>query len=189
MVSKSPAFVSRHSRAEVPSVGRLRGYEMKRSLLNLPLKMRAPFFCGYLCIQLALLIHARSSPDFLFGFQMFNASSELKITLFRKLRARRNRPGRLVPVQNGSWQAKDETGTRLSYHWSDRVHDGVLGTLDRYVHASYGLEAQLFRLQRALDDVAQHLPGDTETEALVALVETRKNGRDGSQVRLTGSRE
>lgn len=157
---------------------------MKRSLLDLPpppSRLRAVFFFGYLCAQVALLFRAQASPDFVFGFQMFNASSELKIALFRRLRHKR-----LVRVTEGEWQVRGADGAVHTYRWNDRVRDGVLGTLDRYVHASYGLDAQLFRLQFALNDVAAHLPDDHETQALVALVETRKNGRQGPQVRLTG---
>jgi hypothetical protein len=163
---------------------------MKRAFFNLklPERLRPVCFFGYLGIQAALLTRAQSSPDFVFGFQMFNASSELKITLFRKLRPGHKRLSRLVPVTDGAWQVKGRDGGFRSYRWNDRVHDGVLGTLDRFVHASYGLDAQLFRLQLALDDVVQHLPGDDETEALVALVDTRKNGRDQAPVRLTGAR-
>jgi hypothetical protein len=163
---------------------------MKRAFFNLklPEKLRPLCFFGYLGIQAAVLIRAQRSPDFVFGFQMFNASSELRIALFRQLRPSHKRPSKLVPVTDGTWQVKGQDGTLRSYRWSDRIHDGVLGTLDRFVHASYGLDAQLFRLQFALDDVAQHLPGDDETEALVALVDTRKNGRDQPQRRLTSSR-
>lgn len=156
---------------------------MKRSVLDLPPRLRWVFFCSYLCVQVALLLRAQASPDFVFGFQMFNASSELKIVLFRKVRHKR-----LVRVIDGAWTVKDNNGALRTISWNDRVHDGVLGTLDRYVHAPYGLDAQLFRLQFALNDVAAHLENDHGTQALVALVETRKNGHDGEQVRLTGAR-
>lgn len=155
---------------------------MPRSLLDLSPRLRGVFFCAYLIAQVTLLVRAQSSPDFVFGFQMFNASSDMKISLFRKLR--RKGRSRLVPVQDGTWQALDHAGQPHEFHWQDRVHDGVLGSLDRYVHASYGLEAQLFRLQFALRDVASHLSGDDETEALIAVVDTVKNGRAREQVRL-----
>jgi hypothetical protein len=113
---------------------------------------------------------------------MFNASSDMKISLFREIR-RKGRT-RLVPIQGGAWEVEGRDGKRREYRWQDRVHDGVLGRLDQYVHASYGLEAQLFRLQFALRDVATHLPGDDETEALLAVVDTVKNGRERAQVRL-----
>lgn len=159
---------------------------MARSLLDLPLHARAPFFFGYLSVQVAILIYAQQSPDLVFGFQMFNASSEMKITLLRQVR--RKGRSRLAPISDGAWQAKDARGAAHDFHWQDRIHDGVLGTLDRYVHASYGLDAQLFRLQFALNDVAAHIPDDRETEALVAVVDTIKNGREQKQVRLRAAR-
>jgi hypothetical protein len=159
---------------------------MPRSLLNLRAPLRKLFFCGYLATQLWLLFRAQYSPDLVFGFQMFNASSELKISLFRKLR-RRGRP-RLVSVRDGAWEVKDRAGARHTYRWQDRVRNGNLSTLDRFVHAAYGLDAQLFRLQFALRDFVQHLPGDDETEALIAEVDTLKNGREAGHVRLQADR-
>jgi capsule polysaccharide export protein KpsE/RkpR len=46
------------------------------------------------------------------------------------------------------------------------------------------LNAQLFRLQAALDDVVSHMPDDPRTRALVAEVETVRNGQPGPVVRL-----
>jgi len=159
---------------------------MARSLLDLPRKARAPFFCAYLAAQLVILARAQRSPDFVFGFQMFNASSNMTISLFREVRHKGRR--KLVPVRAGTWEAKDERGTTHTFRWQDRVHDGVLGTLDASVHASYGLDAQLYRLQFALEDVASHTPEDRETEALIAHVETLKNGRDRGEVHLRANR-
>lgn len=160
--------------------------QMPRSLLDLPLKARAPFFFAYLLAQLAISIWALKSPDFVFGFQMFNASSDMKISLYRRVSYKGR--SRLIAVRDGAWQAKDAQGRTHEFRWQERVHDGVLGTLDTYVHASYGLEAQLFRLQFALQDVASHVPGDAQTEAFVALVDTVKNGREYRQVRLEAAR-
>ncbi len=159
---------------------------MPRSSLDLSPRLRGVFFCTYLVGQLALLFHAQTSPDFVFGFQMFNASSDIRISLFRQIQ--RKGRARLVPVHDGAWQVVDGAGVAHEFHWQDRIHDGVLGNLDHYVHASYGLEAQLFRLQFALRDVAAHLPDDDETRALVAVVDTLKNGRAPEQVRLSASR-
>jgi hypothetical protein len=159
---------------------------MPRSLLDLPLRARSVFFFSYLVLQIALLVRAQRSPDFVFGFQMFNASSDMHIRLFRQIR-RRGR-ARLVPVVDGTWTVNDGTGGTRDVHWQDRVHDGVLANLDRTVHASYGLDAQLFRLQFALRDVVSHLPVGDDTEALVAVVETVKNGREPGRVRLRADR-
>lgn len=159
---------------------------MRHSPLDLSARFRAPFFVGYLVLQLGLLIYAQRTPDLVFGFQMFNASSELKITLQRKLR-RKGRV-RVVPVRDGAWEVRTRAGELRTYRWQDRVRDGVLGNLDRFVHASYGLDAQLFRLRYALRDVAAHLPDDDETLALIALVDTVKNGRAQPRVRFEAER-
>lgn len=161
-------------------------HEMPRSLLNLSPNLRPLFFCAYLLTQLALLFRAQNSPDLVFGFQMFNASSQLKISLFRKVHRRGH--SRIVPVRDGAWELKDHSGIRHTYRWQDRVRYSRLAALDRFVHASYGLDAQLFRLQLALRDFVLHLPGDEETEALIAEVDTLKNGREAGHVRLQADR-
>ncbi len=81
---------------------------MPRSLLNLNPRLRPLFFCAYLAMQLWLLVRAHYSPDLVFGFQMFNASSQLKISLFRKVR-RRGR-SRVVAIRDGFWETKDRSG-------------------------------------------------------------------------------
>jgi len=159
---------------------------MTRSRFDLPLRARAPFFFGYLALQTALFVWAQKNPDFVFGFQMFNASSDMKIALYRKLRTK----GRLrfEPVRDGTWQVTDAAGTVHVYRWQDRVHDGVLSQLGTFVHASYGLPGQLYRLQFALQDVLRHATEDHDTVALVAVVDTLKNGRERGHVRLEGTR-
>ena len=155
---------------------------MTRSILDIPRRFRPAFCGGYLVVQLTVLLGAQASPDRVFGFQMFNASSSIKISLFRKVRQRGR--SRVVKVHDGTWQARDRQGVVHTYHWQDRVRSGVLSVLDHSVHASYGIEAQLFRLRLALADVQSHLPGDDETEALIAVVDTLQNGREAAQVRL-----
>jgi len=159
---------------------------MPRSLLNLSPHLRPVFFCAYLATQLVLVVRAQKSPDLVFGFQMFNASSELKISLFRKVR-RRDR-SKVVAVRDGAWELKDHSGERHTYRWQDRLPRNQLATLDRFMHASYGLDAQLFRLQAALADFVRHLPGDEETEAVIAEVDTRINGGELGHVRLQADR-
>lgn len=132
-------------------------------------------------VELGGIAWGQRTPDHAFGFQMFNESSRLTIYLKREVRTKRGRS--LVPVQNGHWQAPGPGGAQRDYVWQDRVNDVVLRRLDVSVHASYGLDAQLFRLQAALDDMVRHIPDDTRTLALVADVETLRNGVTGS-VRL-----
>lgn len=162
------------------------GHEMPRSLLDLNPRLRPVFFCAYLAVQLVLVLRAQKSPDLVFGFQMFNASSELKISLFRKVR--RHGRSRVVPVRDGAWESKDRSGTRRTYRWQDFVRYPKLATLDRFVHAAYGLDAQLFRLRLALRAFAQQLPADEETDALIAEVDTLKNGREAGHVVLRADR-
>jgi hypothetical protein len=122
------------------------------------------------------------TPDHAFGFQMFNESSRLTIHLKREVKTKRGR--QLVAVPGGHWRAPDASGTMRDYSWRDRVTGYPLNTLDYNLHAPYGLDAQLFRLQAALNDVAAHIPDDTRTLALVAEVETVRNGAPGETVRL-----
>jgi hypothetical protein len=64
------------------------------------------------------------------------------------------------------------------------VRDPILSSLDARVFASYGVDAQLARLQRALDDVADHVPEDAETRQLRAEVTVRRNGGEPTTVSL-----
>jgi hypothetical protein len=158
----------------------------KRSALELGVPARVACAILYLATQCALLVYAQKVPDHVFGFQMFNASSDMRISLFRRVQYGRH--PRLIAVQGGAWQARDARGEVHTVRWNDRVRDGVLGHLDGFVHASYGLDAQLFRLQYALDDFVAHMPDDRETRALVAVVEVVKNGISLPAVRLIGER-
>ncbi|HEY3495650.1 MAG TPA: hypothetical protein VGK73_13225 [Polyangiaceae bacterium] len=127
-----------------------------------------------------------SQPDRVFGFQMFNESSTIEISLER--RVRRGGKRSVEPLPDGSWSARDRNGTVHRFRWTDRVHYGALGTLGVRRHASYGLDAQLFRLKRALEDVLRNIPDDAETEALIAVVEASRNGRPPERIRLTAVR-
>jgi len=155
---------------------------MKASLLDLGPRARVAFAALYVALLLVAITYGQLSPDHVFGFQMFNESSKLRITLFREVNTRSGT--RLVPVVDGAWRARDEAKRVRTFRWNDRVRSGPIRRLDRFVHASYGLDAQLFRLERALIDVARHTPGDGETRALVAVVDTLKNGRDPRTLRI-----
>ena len=138
---------------------------------------RALFAAVFVAVQLGLLLTSSRRPDGVFSFQMFNESSRMRIELYRAWRTRAGRERR-APVVDGRWKARDRTGQRRDFSWHDRVRDRTLGALGREVHAPYGLDAQLFRLRAALNDVARNIPDDRETIALIARVQTRKNGRD-----------
>jgi hypothetical protein len=86
--------------------------------------------------------------------------------------------GGVVPTAAGEWSARDASGQLRHFSWRDRVHDPELRALDRRIFASYGAGTQLARLQRALDDVAAHIPEDGETVRLRADVTVWKNGHE-----------
>jgi hypothetical protein len=146
----------------------------RSSWLDLDIRGRTILAAAYLAVQAGFLVTSPLRPDGVFSFQMFNESSTIQINLGRRVATA---GGERTVLTSGRWEAKDENGGRRSFAWNDRVADPILGTLGREVHASYGVEAQLYRLQRALDDVASHSVHDTETIALVADVQVRRNGR------------
>jgi hypothetical protein len=154
----------------------------KVSLLDLGIGGRTALAVVYLAVQGALLLTAAERPDGVFSFQMFNESSTIAIRLSRRA-ADAEGGTRVVPI-DGTWEARDRQGAQHTFHWNDRVRDPILVTLGRPVHASYGVAAQLFRLQKALDDVVDHLELDAETRGLVADVEIRRNGHAPYETRL-----
>jgi hypothetical protein len=151
-------------------------------VLDPGIRARTWFAAAYVAIQASLVLTAASRPDGVFSFQMFNESSRMTIALGRRVRTAGG--GTTLVSTDGAWEAMDASGAARRFRWSDRVRDPILGTLGRPVHASYGVAAQLFRLQKALDDVADHLQGDVETRALVADVRIWKNGRESYETRL-----
>lgn len=146
-----------------------------RSLLDLGPRARVLFVAGFLGLQLYAIAWGQLAPDHVLGFQMFNESSRMKIDLFREV----ERKGKvsLVPVPDGTWSARDSRGKLHDFAWQHRIKHYTLRELGRERHANYGLDAQLFRLQGALDDVVRNIPDDARTKALVAVVEASRNGR------------
>jgi hypothetical protein len=151
-------------------------------MLERGIRRRTWFAAAYLTIQALLVVSAGLRPDGVFSFQMFNESSRIAIAIGRRVPS----PGggtSVVPT-DGAWEAIDSSGAVHQFRWTDRIRDPILSSLGRPVHASYGITAQLFRLQKALDDVAGHLEGDMETRALVADVRIWQNGRESYETRL-----
>jgi hypothetical protein len=141
-------------------------------VLDLGPRARVAFAACWIAGQGALVLTAGARPDHVFGFRMFPEASTLEIHLSRDV------DGRVVPAPGGEWSARDGQGQLRHFSWRDRVHDPILSAVDARVFASYGVDAQLSRLQRALDDVADHVPEDGETVRLRADVLVRRNGRD-----------
>jgi hypothetical protein len=147
-------------------------------------RARAVAIATYVVAQLSALGYGLWTPDHAFGFQMFNESSRIEFQLYRQVVGRAG----LVPIVDGTWRAVDGRGEVHEFRWRDRVRYPPLARPGREVHASYGLDAQLFRLQAALDDVAAHIDDDAETAALIALVHASRNGRPLDELRLVGAR-
>jgi hypothetical protein len=131
------------------------------------------FAAAWLAGQAVLIGTAAWRPDGAFGFRMFSESTTISIHLERELAG-----GVTVPIVDGAWVANDASGTLHRFAWTDRVADPVLRNLELTVHAAYGEAAQLARLQAALDDVAEHIPEDHETCALIAHVSATRNGHE-----------
>jgi hypothetical protein len=148
-------------------------------VFDLPPRARVLLAACWVAGQGALVVTAYGRPDHIFGFQMFPEASTIEIHLSRET-ARGD-----VPALRGEWGARDPSGQLRHFTWRDRIRDPVLGSLDARIFASYGVDAQLARLQRALDDVADHVPEDGETVRLRADVRVWKNGRSPSTVTLT----
>ena len=141
-------------------------------------------------LQVALVITADRRPDAAFGFRMFSESSTLQIALSREVtREGTGSAGQVtrVHVDDGVWSARSAGGGSHRYAWNDRVRRQELATFDTEINAKYAVDAQLVRLQAALDDLASHVPDDIETRRFLLDVTVRKNGREPYVVHLASS--
>jgi hypothetical protein len=141
-------------------------------VLHVDPRTRAAFAACWIAGQVTLVFTAQKRPDHVFGFRMFAEASTMEIHLTREV------AGRRLGVARGEWSAHSLSGQLSHFSWRDRVRDATLAAVDTRVFASYGVDAQLARLQHALDDVADHVADDAETSRLGADVVVWKNGRD-----------
>ena len=146
--------------------------------------MRARYVVAALWIggQTALIATGPRRADGAFAFRMFPEASTIQIELYRDVEAESGQGITRVRVEDGRWLARDQDGVLHRFRWDDRVKDGNLFPYGEPVHASYGAAAQVERLARALDDVADHTPEDMETRRLVAEVVVRRS--DGTPEHL-----
>lgn len=153
-------------------------------MLDLGERARVVFALICLPLQLGALVYGLRAPDHVFGFQMFNQSSRIEFDLYRQLHGEQQ----LTPLVDDAWEYRDARGELHVARWGDRVRYRVLARSGVNMHASYGLECQLFRLQHALQDVLAHHPGDHETFALVAKVRGARNGKPQPELELRAER-
>jgi hypothetical protein len=154
------------------------GLRYRWRVLSLGPRARVVFAGFWIAGQVALILSAARRSDHTFGFRMFPEASTMEIRLFRQLQ------GGLAPTPHGEWNANDAQGQLRHFSWRDRVRDPDLSRLDERGFASYGVDTQLARLQRALDDVADHVPEDGDTIRFRADVLVWRNGRDPAAVTL-----
>src|SRR4051812_16331863 len=103
--------------------------------------VRFGFAAAYLAVQAALVLTAGQRADAAFGFRMFPESSTMELHLARRVEAPTGHGTTLVPVEDGTWTAKDATGTMHVVRWKDRVKEPLLSTFDVVQSAAYGLRA------------------------------------------------
>lgn len=144
---------------------------------------RVVFAIAWIAVQGGLILTAGRRPDGAFGFRMFQESSALKVSLYREVPGADGARVRLH-VDDGVWTARDATGMRRRFAWTDRVRKRDLALFDTEMAAGYGAAAQLARWQAALDDVATHTPDDAETRRFLLDVTVRRNAREPYVVHL-----
>ena len=147
---------------------------------------RILFALAWVSAQFTLVLTADRRPDGAFGFRMFSESSTIKIVLYREVTGEDGQRKR-VHVEDGVWSARDAGGLKRRFAWSDRVRRRELALFDTEMSSSYGTNAQLARLQTALDDVASHTGDDAETRRFLLDVTVRRNGREPYVVHLASA--
>ena len=146
---------------------------------------RVAFAAVWIGVQATLISTAGERPDAAFGFRMFAESSTIEAQLTRTA-VRRGRTVEL-PVEDGTWTTRDDTGRVRTQSWHDRVKDPALASFDRTFAASYSAAAQVSRWQAALADVALHLEPDGETRALNLKLTVHRNGHEAVVTRATAA--
>lgn len=149
---------------------------------------RIVFAAVWLAVQATLIVTADRRIDGPFDFRSYRESLTVKVALGREIDGPDGRPVR-VPEPGGVWTSRARDGSyRRQTVWFDRVPT-ARWVFDREVEVGRG-DADLGRLQSALDDVASHIAPeeDVETRRLILDVTIRRNGREASTHEL-GSRE
>ena len=146
-------------------------------MLDLGPRGRTAFLALFFGGEVALIATATMRTDRSYGFRMFPETSNITVHVERRLDG-----GKLVPIVEGQWGARDCQGSTHSFTWARMVPWPAPNRLDRSVGAPYGVENEVQRTADALRWVADHTPDDCETKAFVATIDARKNGRPQPQV-------
>jgi hypothetical protein len=142
-----------------------------------PANYRIAFAAVWIAVQAILVVTADRRMTGPFDFRPTNESTAMKLVLEREVNGPDGRPMR-VHVDDGGWSARGRDGRYHRQIWYDRVPIPVW-VFDRETPVSHE-QAELTRLQSALDDVVTHvsLDDDVETRRLFLDVSVRKNGHD-----------
>lgn len=125
-------------------------------MIDLGPRSRVVFAVLWIGGQVVLIATSKGRVDGAFGFRGDVETGTLSVRLVREVNGAR------AEVVGGEWSARDASGELHKLAWSDRVKDPRLAI---GAHVSTNVEADLARLRRALDDVAAHVEGDSETRS------------------------
>lgn len=136
--------------------------------------MRRAVIVVVVVLQLTAIVAAYGRPHKVFGWQMFNASSDWRAEIVR------------VEADGSRHDVRDPWPG--GYQWSELVAGRGLGTPFTRGHADSGLDTTFALFQGALDWVATNTPLDTRTVRLEAVVTYWDNGRPPQETVFTSSR-
>ena len=152
----------------------------RSSLFDLGPRARVAFAVAWLAAQVALIATAGLRPEHAFGFRMFSESTTAEMHLYR-----RTFDGELVSEESGGWWTRSQSGARVHLSMRDYIDAPELSFYDLRMPASYGQQAELWRLQQAIDQVLDRLGSDdVTTAAFVVDVKLRHAGGPPRTVRL-----
>ena len=123
---------------------------------------------GVVVAQSIAVVAAYGGPHKVFGWQMFNASSDWQAEIVR------------VTADGSRHDVRDAWPG--GYEWSGLVKGRGLGAPFGRQHADSGLDTTLDLFRGALDWVALNTGADTETLFLEADVTVWDNGRDATRI-------
>lgn len=142
-----------------PSTERTAGWWGRRALILI-----------VILLQVSAAVNAYGRPYKVFGWQMFNASSDWQAEVFR------------VDADDSRHDVRDDWPG--GYEWGDLVGGRGFEAPQARRHADAGLDTTLALFQKALDWVAANTPEDRSTVRLEAVVTFWDNGRPPQQTLL-----
>ena len=141
------------------------------------------FGAAWVVLQAALIFTAGRRAEGSFGFRMFPEISQVTVHLARLV----GEAPKPVPVEDGVWEARDQSGAVRDFAWGAWVSQRELRVFDTPLRAKYSAQAQVERWTAALPATWRRSPPRrrlAETHALVLDIDVLRNRRDRSHVRV-----